>query len=591
MATASSTVREQGRRNSIANLLLPQGDLDNKSLLSLSNLAATMAPVSPPHPSVRQRRPSTYRASPTPHHMLHTSAHAHHAPPQPSHHHLHHRPAAQPHASDSGTSNRTDCSVPTRLPDVRAPLGTTLPDDQRRATGRLPRPASLAAPSLGVSRSNSKRNSRSKSGLAPHAPRKSVAAIRAAAVASSSAAASSRRSPSPLPGPLYHQQQHAAATAAAAGASSHVLRPISANPLADYPSGSKQNSASNSVDSCAAPPEPAYRSPGVHTPFVANKAAFAAAARGMASDYASSSLARMRDVGGLQRTLPGSQRFSGLHPDSMDVDVGNDMLDQMEPSSSSHDAKLLSRPSRSKTTPDAKRAQNRESAKRFRVAQKKRWAELQETVIEKDSEISRLKCMLQEVTNRTLSSMHGGQIEVAAAAATGSAADGNLDALTKAEMELFVKLLGPQEEVGGGGSSSGARIGGPPPLAADIGSLHRVIVSKLNGSVLGVRHENRRYGAVMGGDVGGCLWEHVHSSDSAHLRASVVHAQTMMHVMGGQPSVFSYRRREREVGGDGDRIEDVKRKDCYIRMKGCLYPLMDDDGKVGSVILAEFIEL
>jgi len=46
--------------------------------------------------------------------------------------------------------------------------------------------------------------------------------------------------------------------------------------------------------------------------------------------------------------------------------------------------------SRVRTTPDAKRAQKRESDKRFRVAQKQRWAELQDTVAEKDGEIAKL---------------------------------------------------------------------------------------------------------------------------------------------------------------------------------------------------------
>lgn len=270
-----------------------------------------------------------------------------------------------------------------------------------------------------------------------------------------------------------------------------------------------------------------------------------------------------------------------------DVHEAADLLEQLEPSSSSHDAKAL--PARGKTTPDAKRAQNRESAKRFRVAQKKRWAELNETVAEKEEEIVRLKTLLQEVTNRTVSSM-----AVPVPAGRDCSPVVRADALALAELELFVKLLSAQEGEGDGGRNEGGKC---VPLGSDLGSLHRVIVSKLNGSVLGVRHECVRNGAVMGGDVGGCLWEFVHASDCAHLRASVVHAKTMLQVMNGQPCVFSYRRREKKAGGDdmkdgeddgGDR---AKRKDCYIRMKGCLYPIVDDDGNVNNVILAEFIEL
>lgn len=272
-------------------------------------------------------------------------------------------------------------------------------------------------------------------------------------------------------------------------------------------------------------------------------------------------------------------------------------MEQLEPSSSSHDARLLNRPGRSKTTPDAKRAQNRESAKRFRVAQKKRWAELQDTVAEKDTEIERLKGMLQEITNSTLTTMRR-DVEPAGRSSVPVPpvevlptvpAVPKVDALTVAELELFVKLLRPQE--GEPPNLTGSvDTEGSPPLAADIGSLHRVIVSKLDGSVLGVRHESRRNGAALGGEVGGVLWEHVHSSDSAHLRASVVHAKTMLQVMGGQPSVFSYRRRRR-AEHPRELSSSKSGKEAYIRMKGCLYPLVDDDGEVTQVILAEFIEI
>lgn len=484
-----------------------------------------------------------------------------------------------------------------------------------------------------------------------------------------------------------HHPQPSSPRPSAAMSMSGVLRPISANPLAEYPQPAPSRhsrSASNSVDSCApalsarqqgdasASAVAAFRPADAHAQFIASKAAFAAVARGLAasSEFVPSA-ARSASLSKLRSSGDASGSGSGVHahlphqaaavtpasqealPDSMDVDVvgAHDLLDQMEPSSSSHDAKLLSRPSRSKTTPDAKRAQNRESAKRFRVAQKKRWAELQETVLEKDAEIARLKGMLQEVTNQTLSTMQSdrrrnrdsvagsgrapsahagmgeegevGETAGAVGVASGSAsASAKVDALAVAELDLFVKLLCAQDEDDEEGGQQGEgmlertassttrrRREVRPPLAADIGSLHRVIVSKLNGSVLGVRHENSRNGCVMGGDVGGCLWEHVHSSDSAHLRASVVHAKTMLQVMGGQPSVFSYRRRERvdgSGGGGGRGIDDLeeddvregrdsrhgnRRNECYIRMKGCLYPLMDDDRNVNGVILAEFIEL
>lgn len=307
---------------------------------------------------------------------------------------------------------------------------------------------------------------------------------------------------------------------------------------------------------------------------------------------------------------------------------------------------------RAKTTPDAKRAQNRESAKRFRVAQKKRWAELNETLAEKDAEIERLKNLLQDVTNQSLTTMkmsspsgpggaaaaggggmssrrlknRGGKYDGdddldvdddededdnegrqfhqqrhlravhdgeeggdgdeenidydqqqyyrtqqqqqstsrhklsfrnsgSAAAAGTTTASGDkrnrilgVNSAAVAELELFTKLLQPSADppdLGGGVLSSRKCAEIRHPMASDIGSLHRVLVSKLDGSVLGVRHLNGRNGAALGGDVGGVLWDHVHHSDCAHLRASVVHAKTMVGLMNGQPVVFSYRRRKR----------------------------------------------
>lgn len=443
---------------------------------------------------------------------------------------------------------------------------------------------------MGVTRTPSKRISRSKSGV----PSATKAALRAAA-ASTSSASSLRRTPSPLP-----------STPAA-----DILRTTPSNPLAHTTASASEL---RSVDRDRPRDRPvASIAPG----FSPSKAAFAAAARGLTADVASNTLAKMRRTASASvvpsASAPASATASIADPlpEAMDVDIEADLdaataeaaalsmtpipteeLEQMEPSSSSHDARLLNRSSRSKTTPDAKRAQNRESAKRFRVAQKKRWAELQETVAERDAEVARLKGMLQELTDIKLATMRR-DADVAGPSSGPVPSDDNatakVDALAVAELELFVKLLRPQEQE----SSqlvTATNTEGSPPLAADIGSLHRVIVSRLDGSVLGVRHESRRNGAALGGEVGGVLWEHVHSSDSAHLRASVVHAKTMLQVMGGQPSVFSYRRRRRVERAE-EHAGAKSSKESYIRMKGCLYPLIDEGGEITRVILAEFIEI
>lgn len=423
-------------------------------------------------------------------------------------------------------------------------------------------------------------------------PSVAKAALRAAA---SNSASPLRRTPSPCP----------------PTSASDVLRPISSNPItysAAYPSrhdGGHDRSRDRAVASLA-------------QGFAPSKAAFAAAARGLSVDTASNTLSKIRRANStsVAPTHSAPMPFPGedAHVTDMDMDIEADVdaaaleaaaltvsggpgeaFDQREPSSSSHDARLLSRTAKVKTTPDAKRAQNRESAKRFRVAQKKRWAELQETITEKDAEIERLKKMLQEITSSTLASMQkesgSNPMPVSVGEESGAVhCAPEISSLTVAELELFVKLLRPREGEGSITPTS-SEMEGSAPLAADIGSLHRVIVSRLDGSVLGVRHQSCRNGAALGGDVGGVLWDHVHSSDSAHLRASVVHAKTMLEMMGGQPSVFSYRRRRRP--DVAEEHVNMKRggKEMYIRMKGCLYPLVDECGEVTQVILAEFIEI
>lgn len=77
-------------------------------------------------------------------------------------------------------------------------------------------------------------------------------------------------------------------------------------------------------------------------------------------------------------------------------------------------------------------------------------------------------------------------------------------------------------------------------LAADIGSLYRVIESRLDGSVLGVWHEIRSNGVARGGEVGGCMWEHDHTNDCVFLRASVMHAKSILQVLKGDSIVFLY---------------------------------------------------
>lgn len=91
----------------------------------------------------------------------------------------------------------------------------------------------------------------------------------------------------------------------------------------------------------------------------------------------------------------------------------------------------------------------------------------------------------------------------------------------------------------------------------------------------------------MGGEVGGCIWDHAHSSDFALFRFSIVQVTRMASVLvlGGEQSLLSYRRRELT-----ESESDTDDKEQYIWMKGYLYPLADEVGEITRVILAEFIE-
>lgn len=299
---------------------------------------------------------------------------------------------------------------------------------------------------------------------------------------------------------------------------------------------SKHTSASNSFESCGVPQQKSIK----------NEVFQAAAARFGNVEFASSALASMRH-----------------DADGMDIDD----VEGREPSSSSHDAKAQR--NRSRTTPDAKRAQNRESAKRFRVAQKKRWAELLDTVERKDAEIDRLKGMLQDVTNASISKRRVDKVVPQKA-----------DVLAMAELELFIKLM-VARELRNGPLQDRKLL---PPLAADIGSLYRVVVAKTDGSIMGVRHHNGTLGEVMGGDVGGFLWDYIHGSDDAHIRFVVMNAGSSPHEYLQRTHVISYRRRTKRSIGDDEN------KPKYIRMKGCAYPVGNAAGVVESLLFAEFIE-
>lgn len=409
---------------------------------------------------------------------------------------------------------------------------------------------------LGVARTHSKRLSRTKSAFAGRSSLRAVAA--AAAVGAQGPARDTNASAIPIsPGGgggdgNAHSFMSPAALPISGTPSPTVLRAVSVTPLGAVAS-SKQTSASNSVESCV----PA-----------------GGAARKEHGRYSTLDIA--------STALMGRGSSVGKEPMAIDVEY-----EGRERSSSSLDVKQLNRQSRSRTTPDAKRAQNRESAKRFRVAQKKRWADLQETVERKDREIARLKHMLQEVTNQNLAKRkEEGEMIV-----EGRKTVDTMDALALAELRLFLKLMGSSEDNGREMGGTAAGVANQPPIAASIGSLYRVIVAQTDGSVLGVRHLNEKVGNAMGGEAGSLLWDHVHSSDTAHLRFTAVHANKMATALGENPTVFSYRRKE--VRGVGRaQAQGASQADSYMRIKGCIYPLpADENNEVHSIILAEFVEI
>jgi Basic region leucine zipper len=225
-----------------------------------------------------------------------------------------------------------------------------------------------------------------------------------------------------------------------------------------------------------------------------------------------------------------------------------------------------------RTTPDAKRAQNRESAKRFRVAQKKRWAELQDTVAEKDTEIAKLKEMLQEVTESRLPTQRLSATAMAGAVAATAGNGSTPDALVLGELDLLVKLM----------SAPGGDRSRPSP-ASNTGYLHRILVATTDGTVTGVRHQQPHDGGATacGGKVGLALWDGVPDGDQLQLRFTVLHATRMGREMAAEPVVFAYRR---------SIMLPNERAESFVRIKACVHPLIDDSGNVATLLLAEFIE-
>lgn len=244
-----------------------------------------------------------------------------------------------------------------------------------------------------------------------------------------------------------------------------------------------------------------------------------------------------------------------------------------------------------RSTPDAKRAQNRASAKRFRVAQKKRWEELQETVRAKDDEIERLKAMLQKVTETRLPA----EAPLPPTPTPPAAGPVAVDKLVMSELDLFVKLVStPGRHAPADGGSTFL-----PSPASNIGCLHRVLVAGTDGAIAGVRHMRSVAGAQAVGGVGSYVWDDVHASDSLQLRFTVLHASRMAADMAREALVFAYRRRV--VGGE-TKMEDKKEGEVdekeakpvdertYVRMKGCVHPVLTASGAVTHLIIAEFLE-
>ncbi len=372
-----------------------------------------------------------------------------------------------------------------------------------------------------------------------------------------------------------------AVASAATSSSESVLRPI-------QPASSKATSTTNSLDSCV----------GATAPSVPKTEATAAAMltnlprlhasrlRLEHSNVFQAAAQRLAESQQQPRTPMTPNGTANTLDQRMEIETGPNR----EPSSSSHDlAKTSTVNAKARTTPDAKRAQNRESAKRFRVAQKKRWADLQDLVTQKDKEISRLTDMLQKVTDAR-------QPVKPRAARPVAQADGPLDALVMAELDLFVKLVSSPGPASTGTahtdkSRQHSLLAAP---ANNIGSLHRVLVATTDGSITGVRHLNSRVGAVSGGAVGQYLWDEVHESDSLQLRFTVLHAGRFADEMTKEALVFAYRRGVTRRSTDGDSRESgatsSSKDDQYIRMKGCVHPVLTAGGEVSHLMLAEFVE-
>ncbi|PXF40759.1 hypothetical protein BWQ96_09521 [Gracilariopsis chorda] len=466
----------------------------------------------------------------------------------------------------------------------------SVPHHAHPHTRRSAAPPSAAPSDLRLTTPASKRLSRTRSGLTPTA-RRMLASAAAAAAAAATTSATNADHPT------------ATTTATPTPPSPLVLRPLSANPcLRD---GVELASHALTALSRAHRAHRAHRAPSTPEPD-----------RMLLDDPVHDASCSSHD-NNAAGALAGPSSSNPVHHSStnnayqLQAAGGSNQRSQRSPPPPMVASTAVPVRTRSRTTPDAKRAQNRESAKRFRMAQKKRWEQLQNTVTRKDAEIARLKRMLQEVTNtqEQTTRQSGGRFN--SVANIGEAQRGadcsRGDALSRAELELFVKLLwAPPHHSGQSDSQHSSSVNGAdgscggsqqllPPMAANLGCLHRVIVAKVDGSVLGIRHQNDQRGRAMGAEVGGCIWEHVDSADSLHLRCSIVHASKLAAMFDGHLNVFSYRRRKHVTyatnndsalgGGDGGgRVE-------YIRMKGCVYPLPDDSGAITRVLLAEFIEL
>ena len=378
-----------------------------------------------------------------------------------------------------------------------------------------------------------------------------------------------------------------AVASAATSSSESVLRPI-------QPASSKATSTTNSLDSCVG-------STAGTAPSVAKTEATAAA---MLTNLPRLHASRLRlenshVFAAAAQRLAESQQLprTPMTPTDVDQRMEIETGPNREPSTSSLDRVKSSTAAKARTTPDAKRAQNRESAKRFRVAQKKRWADLQDLVTQKDKEISRLTDMLQKVTDARQPVK---PVAPTSATARNPRPDGPLDALVMAELDLFVKLVSSPGPASTGTTHTDVSRQRSPLLAApasNIGSLHRVLVATTDGSITGVRHLNSRIGSVSGGAVGQYLWDEVHESDSLQLRFTVLHAGRFANEMTKEALVFAYRRGVVRRSTDGDSRESgttINNKsntnDQYIRMKGCVHPVLTRDGDVSHLMLAEFVE-